>query len=331
MTRSLTSSEASPLKEVKGAAHRSKYQSNLSGAQTPWPLKTWDGTLSYFAKKVQFKIRHSRPLMRYPNYFRAVVGIVNHKWTLIDWWKMASKKHHLLLNCPSINLASRSWSIQIVQTSNRLQKLGSRSVYKARNQTIYSSERQERHLSQSSSVCSCRMQTSLWKYKAVLEMQQQRRRRKKSRAKMGLTEILTYKFRPQSSRVSQSRSDVIAMKTYSKLKRRRRASCKRSLRKTQRMVTTQMIKTRLSKTNKSRIIIRWRLWNLWQKTSPHYRKALLKWRSLKRKMPFSKTRQKRAQSRVHPLRKLVTHGRTLSSLSLITLLWQLYKEQYRPK
>ena len=73
---------------------------------------------------------------------------------------------------------------------------------------------------------------------------------------MGLTEILTYKFRPQSSRVSQSRSDVIAMKTYSKLKRRRRASCRRSPRKTLRMVTIQMIKTRLSKTNKSRIIIR---------------------------------------------------------------------------
>ena len=55
---------------------------------------------------------------------------------------------------------------------NQLQKLGSQLVYKARNQIIYSSERQARHLSQLSLVYSYRMQTSLWKFKAVLETQQ---------------------------------------------------------------------------------------------------------------------------------------------------------------
>ena len=147
---------------------------------------------------------------------------------------------------------------------------------------------------------------------------------------MGLTAKLAYKLRHQSSRVFQSISDAIAMKTYSKWKRRRRASCKRSPRRTLKMVTTQMINTRLSKTNKSWIVIWWRLWNL-RAISPHYRKEFLKWRNSKRKMPYSKIRQKRAQLHARPRTKVVTLGRILSNLSLITPLWQLHQEQYKPR
>ena len=144
---------------------------------------------------------------------------------------------------------------------------------------------------------------------------------------MGHIARLAYRFRHQSSKASQSRSDDIAMKTYSKWKRKRRASCRKFLKRTLRMVTTQMIKQKRNKTNKSWIVIKWRLLAF----SPHNWKVSLKWRSWKKKTLSSKILQKRAQSLVHPLRKVITQGETQSSSSLIRLLWQLHQMQLKPR
>ena len=182
---------------------------------------------------------------------------------LTSWQKVASKKHHPAPTNQSLMLALTS--IQIIQSRYRLRKLRRRfKVLKARSHPIFSSDHQDSRLSQSSLVCRCRMEIFLWKFRAARRQRHQRlRKRKKRRAKTATALAKpASRFRHPNSKVWWSRRGAhIAIQTYSKRRRwRRKVLCRRSPKRTLRMVTTQMIKIRLNKTDKSWKLIKWHLW-----------------------------------------------------------------------